>query len=70
MGLGLGSVLGAVAYRCSRSAKAREWKHRMCCAANSVAGKAGEWMAGVKEKASEMADDVADKNKYQSFSGK
>ena len=51
MGLGVGSVLGAIMYRCSKTAKAKEWKHKMCCAAQSAADKAGEWMTNVKEKA-------------------
>ena len=51
LGLGVGSVLGAIMYRCSKTAKAKEWKHKMCCAAQSAADKAGEWMTNVKEKA-------------------
>jgi len=86
MGLGLGSVVGAIMYRCSKTDKAKEWKRKMCCAAQSAADKAGEWMTGAKEKASDvaekMADHVADKaetvaqkaeeakNKFHSYSGK
>ena len=60
VGLGLGSVLGAIVYRCSRTAKAKEWKHKMCCAAQSAADKAGEWMSNIKDKATEMGEKVAD----------
>ena len=49
MGLGLGSVLGAIMYRCSKSDKAKELKKKMCCAAQSAAEKAGEWMTNAKE---------------------
>ena len=86
MGLGLGSVLGAIMYRCSKTDKAKEWKKKMCCAAQSAAEKAGEWMAGAKDKAVDVAEKVADnvadkaeamaqkaedaKNKFHSYSGK
>lgn len=86
VGLGLGSVLGAIVYRCSKTSKAKEWKRKMCCAAQSAADKAGEWMSGAKEKAKDVAEkvaeDVADKsetvaqkaeevkNKFHSYSGK
>ena len=68
MGLGLGSVLGAVMVRCAQTDKAKEWKKKMCCAAQQAAEKAGEWMTGAKERADEMADDA--KSKFQSYSGK
>lgn len=79
LGLGVGSVLGMVAYRCSKTDKAKMWKRKMCCAAQSAADKAGEWMAGVKEKASDMGQQMADKaetvaedakSKFQSYAGK
>lgn len=86
MGLGLGSVLGAIVYRCSKTSKAKEWKQKVCCAARSAADKAGEWMSNAKDKAEEVgqkvADNVADKaetvaqkaeeakNKFHSYSGK
>lgn len=59
MGLGLGSVLGAVMYRCSRTAKAKEWKQKMCCAAQSMAEKAGDWVTDAKEKAAGMGEKAA-----------
>lgn len=79
MGLGVGSLLGMVAYRCSKTAKAKEWRQKMCCAAHSAAEKAGEWMTNVKAKATDMAGKMADevaekageaKDKFQSYSGK
>lgn len=72
LGLGVGSVLGAVAYRMSRTEKAKELKKRMCCAAQSAADKAGEWMTGVKEKAAEAAQKMADdaKDKYHAYTEK
>lgn len=76
MGLGVGSMLGAMMYRCSQSAKAKEWKKKMCCAAQSAAEKAGEWMTNAKEKASEMSQKAAEgaadmaeeaKNKFHAY---
>lgn len=49
MGLGLGAVLGMVAYCLAKTDKAKELKARMCCAAHSMADKAGDWMANAKE---------------------
>lgn len=86
LGLGVGSVLGAIAHRCSQTDKAKELKKKMCCAAQQAAEKVGEWMTGAKEKAAEMAGKVADevsdkaetvaqkaddaKSKFQSYSGR
>ena len=61
LGLGLGSVLGMIVYRCSRTDKAKELKRKMCCAAQSAADKAGEWMANVKDKTCDVAVDMAKK---------
>ena len=57
LGLGLGSVLGAVMYRCSKTDKAKQWKQKMCCAAQSAADKAGEWMTKVKDKAADAVEE-------------
>ena len=51
VGLGMGAVLGVIAYHCSRTAKAKELKNKMCCAAQTAAEKAGEWMTNAKERA-------------------
>lgn len=61
VGLGLGSVLGMVIYRCSKTDKAKELKRKMCCAAQSAADKASEWMANAKEKTCDVAADIAKK---------
>ena len=61
LGLGLGSVLGMIVYRCSRTDKVKELKRKMCCAAQSAADKAGEWMANVKDKTCDVAVDMAKK---------
>ena len=36
-------------YRCSKTDKAKELKKKMCCATQSAAEKAGEWMTNAKE---------------------
>lgn len=65
LGLGLGSLLGVFAYRCSKTAKCKALKEKVCCAMKSAAGQAGEWMANAKENvadaAMKTADNVADK---------
>ena len=50
MGLGLGTVLGVVAYCCMKSDKARILKEKMSCATKQAAEKAGEWMSNATEK--------------------
>lgn len=59
LGLGVGSVLGAIAHRCSQTDKAKELKKKMCCAAQQAAEKAGEWMTNAKEKAEEVGQKMA-----------
>lgn len=59
LGLGVGSVLGAIAHRCSQTEKAKEWKKKMCCAAQQAAEKAGEWVTHAKDKAEEMGQKMA-----------
>lgn len=65
LGLGLGSLLGAFVYRCSKTGKCKEWKEKVCCAMKSAANQAGEWVANTKENvadaAMKTADNVADK---------
>ena len=56
IGLGLGTVLGMVAYHCAKSDKVNEWKQRVSCAALSAAEKAGEWMTNAKECATKKMD--------------
>ena len=49
IGLGLGTVLGAVVCCFSRSEKAKKWKDKMNTVAQTAAEKAGEWMTNAKE---------------------
>lgn len=56
MGLGLGSLLGAVIYRCIKSGKAKEWKEKVCNAVDAIGEQAGEWMCNVQEKSDQKAE--------------
>ena len=38
LGLGLGSLLGMVAYHCAKSEKAKIWRDKVSCAAQSAQG--------------------------------
>ena len=49
IGLGLGTILGMVGYHFAKSEKAKEWKAKISCAAQSAAEKAGEWMTNAQE---------------------
>lgn len=55
-GLGLGAVLGMVAYYCAKSDKAKELRAKISCAAQSAADKAGEWMTNVKNTTSKVTN--------------
>lgn len=61
IGLGLGSVVGALAYRYSRTSAARRWKRKADEAYRKFSGRAGELMDAAKEKALEARTKVADK---------
>lgn len=61
VGLGLGSVLGAVVYRCSRTSKAKELKQKMCCAAQSAVDKASEMGQKVADEVADKAEEAKDK---------
>lgn len=63
LGLGIGSMLGAMMLRASQTEKAKELKKKMCCAAQSAAEKAGEWVSNAKDKAAEMTQKVAENAK-------
>ena len=72
IGLGIGSVIGALAYRFSRTSKAKELKEKVCNAFQKISGKAGEMLDEAKEKVADAGKDVADKvaDKAADFAGK
>lgn len=51
IGLGIGSVLGALAYRLSRTEKAKELEHNVHHALRRIGCRAGEMLEKVEEKA-------------------
>lgn len=64
LGLGIGSVIGAIVYRLSCTSKAKQMKAKACDMFRKVGDEAGELLMAAKEKAMEtsmkMADTVAD----------
>ncbi len=61
LGLGIGSVIGAIAHRCSCSAKGKEMKAKACDAINRMYQKAGSMVDAAKETAYEAGSKMADK---------
>ncbi|MBQ8225497.1 MAG: YtxH domain-containing protein [Bacteroides sp.] len=49
IGLGIGSVLGALSYHFARTRQAKELKNRVCDAINRMGNKANEVMEEMKE---------------------
>lgn len=75
-GMLLGSVAGAMAYRCCKTEKAKEWKEKMCAKMRQMRDKAEDTFEEGKKKVadagSRIAETVADKadearNKAHSF---
>ncbi len=61
IGLGVGSIVGAVASCLSRTEKAKEWKQKMCCAVEGMLEKAEGMAERAKDKALNAGDKFADK---------
>ena len=61
IGLGVGSVIGALAYRFSRTSKAKKLKEKVCDAFHKIKGKAEDMLEEAKEKAADAGKAVADK---------
>lgn len=62
-GLGIGTVLGIVAHRFSRSRKGRHLKEKMRCTMHDIGDKAGEWYGAAKEKVKDAGAKVAEKTR-------
>ena len=60
MGLGAGSLLGAIIGYLVQTEKAKCWRKKMCCAAHSAMDKACECMCNIKENASGMEHSVGE----------
>lgn len=61
IGLGVGSVIGALAYRFSRTSKAKDLKKKVYAAFYKVTGKAEDMLDEAKEKVADAGKKVADK---------
>ncbi|MDE5709572.1 YtxH domain-containing protein [uncultured Bacteroides sp.] len=67
IGLGVGSIIGALAYRFSRTSKAKELKRKVCnayrkitCEAEDMMDEAKDALDETKEKVAETGKNVAD----------
>lgn len=67
IGLGVGSVIGALAYRFSRTSKAKRMKEKVCDAFHKITGQAKEMLDEAKEKAADAGKAVADKVADKTF---
>lgn len=61
IGLGVGSILGAIAYRCACSSKGKELEHKVFHALHKMGGRAEEMLDAAREKALYAGEKVADK---------
>ena len=71
MGLGLGSILGALVYRCCQTSKAKQLKAKMSHALHVATDQTEEMVDSAKNKAmgagAMVADKVADKVSEKSY---
>lgn len=67
IGLGVGSVIGALAYRFSRTSKAKKLKEKVCDAFHKITEQAGDALGTAKEKAADAGKAVADKVADKAF---
>lgn len=72
IGLGIGSVIGALAYRFSRTSKAKKLKKKVCNAFHKITDQAEEMQDEIKEKVADTGKEVADKaaDKTSELAGK
>ena len=61
LGLGLGSIIGVVAYRFSCSSKGKMLKEKACHVLHRMGGKAEDMIDSAKDKVAEAGTKVADK---------
>ena len=67
LGLGIGSVIGALVYRFSRTSKAKKLKKKVCDAFHKISGQAEEMLDTAKEKVLDTGAAVADKVADKTF---
>ena len=67
LGLGLGSIIGVVAYRFSCSSKGKMLKEKACHVLHRMGGKAEDMIDSAKDKVAEAGTKVADKVAKETF---
>lgn len=67
IGLGIGSVIGALAYRFSRTSKAKKLKEKVCDTFHKITGQVEDMLDEAKEKAVDAGKTVADKMADKAF---
>lgn len=67
IGLGIGSVIGALAYRFSRTSKAKKLKKKVRNTFHKITGQAEDMLDAAKEKAVDAGKAVADKVADKTF---
>ena len=72
IGRGVGSVIGDLAYRFSRTSKAKKLKEKVCDAFQKIAGQAEDMLDEAKEKVADAGKAVVDKaaDKASELAGK
>ncbi len=72
IGLGVGSVIGALAYRFSRTSKAKKLKEKVCNVFHKITGQAEDMLDEAGEKVADTGKAVVDKvaDKASEFAGK
>ncbi|GAB6869992.1 YtxH domain-containing protein [Bacteroides rodentium] len=72
IGLGVGSVIGALVYRFSRTSKAKKLKEKVCDAFHKITGQAEDMLDEAGEKVADTGKAVVDKvaDKASEFAGK
>ena len=63
IGLGVGSVIGALAYRFSRTSKAKKLKEKVCDAFHKIPGQAEDMVDEAKEKVADAEKQMTLKTK-------
>lgn len=67
IGLGIGSLVGALAYRFSRTSKAKRVKEKVCDTFHKITGQAEDMLDKAKGKAMDAGKSVADKVADKAF---
>ena len=67
IGLGIGTVIGTLAYRFSRTSKAKKLKEKVCNVFHKITGQTEDLLDEAKEKVADTGKTVADKMADKAF---